>query len=158
MRGDPIYEIVLTILRFVMGVIANRNLLKYVAMAIYVFLFAMFTLQPFSSTAQAFGNTSISPEQVVAQMKERLKLTDEQETKIRPIIEDNFKKQRELLNNCGQKSDIQQLQWATDMQIGRILTKEQMTEYEILREQEDKKSDRDGTQRKGRHGGMNRGF
>ncbi len=158
MRGDPISEIALTVTQFVLGVIANRHLLKYMAMAIYVFLFAMFTLQPFSSTAQALGNTSISPERVIAQMKERLKLTDEQETKIWPIIEDNFNKRRELLNNGGQKSDLQQLQWATDMQIGKILTKEQMTEYEKLREQEEKKSDRDGMQRKGRHGGMNRGF
>ncbi len=158
MRGDPLSDILLTALRFVIGVIANRNLLKYAAIAVYIFLFAMFTLQPFSSSAQVLGNTNMSPEQVIAQMRERLKLTDEQETKIRPIIEDNFKRRSELLNSGAQKSDIQQLQWATDMQIGKILTEEQMEEYEKLREQEDKKPDRDGMQRKGRRGGMNRGF
>ncbi len=126
-------------------------------MAAYFFVFVVFTMQPFSSHAQSGPNAGRSPEQVVSQLEERLKLTDEQETKLRPIIEESLKKRSELLNSGAPKSDLQQLQWATDMQIGKILTEEQMKEYEKLREEQDKKADRYGTQKKGRRGG-NRGF
>ncbi len=148
MSSGSMAEILMAAIRFVMMVIVNRSFLRYLAMAAYVFVFVVFTMQPFSSHAQAAENANRSPEQVVSQLEERLKLTDEQETKIRPIIEESLKKRRELLNSGAPKSDLQQLQWATDMQIGKILTEEQMKEYEKLREEQDKKADRYGTQKK----------
>jgi len=80
----------------------------------------------------------------MSQLKERLKLTDEQETKIRPIIEDSMKKRNEILNNGTQdgktkRSAFQQLQWSVDMQIGKVLTEEQRKEYEKLREEQSEK-------------------
>ncbi len=118
-----------------------------------------------SVRAGDFSNISKSPEQLMYRLKDRLRLTEEQETKIQPIVDENFKKRSEILKNSGQggkseKISLQELQWATDMQIGKVLTEDQMKEYEKLREEDSEKktqrSDMQGGRGK-RTGGM-RGF
>ncbi|MFI5295264.1 MAG: hypothetical protein ACHQ0Y_09600 [Thermodesulfovibrionales bacterium] len=82
--------------------------------------------------------------------------------KVQPIIDESFKKRSEILKNGGQdgkseKNALQELRWSTDMQIGRILTEEQMKEYQKLREEEsEKKTQRSDMQpgRGSRTGGM----
>ena len=97
-------------------------------------------------------------------MKERLHLTEEQETKMRPIIEESVQTRREILKSDPQdrsaiKRELQELQWKTDMRLGVILTEEQMKEYEKLREEQSEKVQRGDVQgNRGSRGGRLRRF
>ncbi len=71
---------------------------------------------------------------IMSKMKERLKLTEDQETKVRPIIQDFFDKAHQIIDNTmldtrTKVSSLQQLQWSTDIRLSKILTDEQMEEY-----------------------------
>lgn len=146
MNHDFVMSVIMTAIRCCVLLISNKSLIKPLAYAAHVFLLAaIFVMQPMSVQAEDSSNKNKSPEQIMSQLKERLKLTDEQETKIRPIIEDSIKKRNEILNNGTQdgktkKSAFQQLQWSTDMQIGKVLTEEQRKEYEKLREEQSEKT------------------
>ena len=143
MHGDLVTQAALTGLRCIVVVVSHRSLIK--SLAAYMLLFtALFIMQPISVRAGDFASISKSPEQLMYRLKDRLRLTEEQETKIQPIIDENFKKRSEILKNGGQdgkseKSALQELQWSTDMQIGKVLTEDQMKEYEKLREEESEK-------------------
>jgi len=146
-----------------MRVINNRILLKYVDLTRFILVFAMiFMTQPISAQASDPPAGNGSPDQVISKMKERLKLTEEQETKIRPIIEESMRARTEILENFAQdkstmKSELLELQWKTDMRLGVILTEEQMKEYEKLREEQSEKMP--GKQNGGgSHSGRSRGF
>ena len=122
-------------------------------------------MQPIPARAGDSSSISKYPEQLMYRLKERLRLTEDQETKVQLIIDESFKKRSEILKNGGQdrkaeKSALQELQWSTDLQIGKVLTEEQMKEYQKLREEEsEKKTQRSDMQRGwgARAGGM-RGF
>ena len=123
----------------------------------------MFTLSP-ALTADS-SNMTNSPEEIVQQMKERLRLTDEQVTKIRPVIEESFNKRRDILNNNGQdkktnRNALQEVRWKTDMKLGQILTEEQMSDYQNLFEEKTEKSQQDDMHhgKGGRSGGGMRAF
>jgi len=146
--------------------VRNRSLLKHLAFATCVTLIAaIFMAQPILAQATDLPDTNSSAEQVMAKMKERFHLTEEQETKMRPIIEESFQARNEILKRDAQdrsaiKNELQELQWKTDMRLGVILTKEQMKEYEKLREEQSEKMQHSDVQgsRKGSHGGRSRGF
>jgi len=120
----------------------------------------MFTVSSFSDLPAGNGY----PDQVISKMKERLKLTEEQETKIRPIIEESVRARTELLENFAQdksriKSELLELQWKTGMRLGVILTEEQMKEYEKLREEQSEKMQHSDVQGgRGPSGGRSRRF
>lgn len=123
----------------------------------------MFPLSP-ALTADS-SNMTNSPEEIVEQMKERLRLTEEQVTKIRPVIEESFNKRRDILNNNGQdkktnRSALQEVRWKTDMKLGQILTEEQMSDYQNLFEEKSEKSQQDDMHhgKGGRSGGGMRAF
>ena len=166
MNHDFAAGVILTAIRCCMLLTSNKSLIKSFAYTAHVFLLAaIFLIQPMSVQAKDFSNKNKSPEEIMLQLKERLKLTEEQETKIRPIIEDSIKKRNEILNNGTQdgktkKSALQELQWSIDMQLGKILTEEQMKEYQKLREEESEKKPQRSDMQRGRGtrtGGM-RGF
>jgi Spy/CpxP family protein refolding chaperone len=78
-------------------------------------------------------------------MKNRLNLTDEQEAKIRPIIEDQITKRGALIEKYqGQgregmgslKNEMQELSKTTENQLQSILTKEQMENYRNMQAEE----------------------
>lgn len=149
-----------------MRVISNRIILKYFCLVLCVLIFAIiFITQPISVQASALPDNNSSMESVMSKMRDRLHLTEEQEKKIRPIIEESFQARREILKSNPQdrsaiKNELQELQWKTDMRLGLILTKEQMEEYEKLREEQSERmqsSDMQGS-RKGSRGGRSRGF
>ncbi len=153
----------MTALRRVVVLVSHRSLIKF--LVAYILLFdALFIIQPISARAGDFSIISKSPEQLMSRLKERLRLTEEQETKIKPIIDENFKKRSEILKNRGQggkseKSALQELHWSSDMQIGKILTEDQMKEYEKLREEESEKKTQHNDMQGGRGkrtGGMRR--
>jgi Spy/CpxP family protein refolding chaperone len=145
--------------------IRNRSLPKHLAFTTCVTLIAsIFMTQLISAQATDPLHTNSSAEQVMARMKERLHLTEEQETKIRPIIEESVQARHEILEKDSQdrstiKNELQELQWKTDMRLGVILTEEQMKEYEKLREEQSEKMQRGDVQGGvGPRGGRSRGF
>jgi len=158
-------DIVMATIRCVMAVIANRSYLKFLALSGYVLFCAMiFMTQPIGAQARDISNINASPDEVMSRLKTRLSLTEEQEAKMRPIIEGSIEKRREIVKNSSDdrkavKSQLQELKWSTDMQIGKILTEEQMKEYQKLREEQTEKAENNETHsgRKSRGGGS-RGF
>jgi Spy/CpxP family protein refolding chaperone len=165
MSSDPMSDILMATIRCVIAVIVNRSYLKFLAFSGYVLFCAMiFMMQPVGVHARDISNMNPSPDKVMSQLKTRLNLTEEQEAKMRLIIEESIRKRQEIVRNSSEdrravKSQLQELRWSTDMQIGRILTEEQMKEYQKLRKEQSEKSENNETQsgRKSRSGGL-RGF
>ncbi len=92
------------------------------------------------------GRGGESPEMMLEQMKKRLNLTPEQETKLKPILADNAKKMREMrekhmAESQGQpmppspemRKQMEALRAENDGQIGKILTPAQMEEWNKMR-------------------------
>ena len=97
-----------------------------------------------------------SADQIMSAMKTRLNLTDEQEAKIRPIIEEQVKNRAALIEKYqGQgrqgmrsmRNELQELNQRTGNQLQSILTKEQMEEYQKMQAEESQQ------RRKGRRSG-----
>ncbi len=85
-----------------------------------------------------------SPDQIMADMKSRLGLTDDQEAQIRPILEDEFVKRHAIIEKYqGQgrqgraslRNELQQLRSTTEHRLEPILTKAQMEEYRKMLEE-----------------------
>ena len=100
-----------------------------------------------SADAQSRGRVrqDKSADQIISDMKNRLNLTDEQEAKIRPIIEDQITKRGALIEKYqGQgregmgslKNEMQELSKTTENQLQSILTKEQMENYRNMQAEE----------------------
>lgn len=164
MHNDSVTQVAMTTLRCVSVLVSHKSLLK--SFAAYILLFISISIiPPISVQATETSNSGKSPEQIMSRLKERLSLTEDQETKIQLIIAESFKKRSEILNNGGQdskseKSALQELRWLTDMQIGKVLTENQMREYQELREEESEKKTQHNDMQHGRGmrtGGM-RGF
>jgi hypothetical protein len=111
-----------------------------------------------SADAQGAGRTpgGKSADQIISDMKNRLNLTDEQEAKIRPIIEEQVKNRAALIEKYqGQgrqgmrsmRNELQELNQSTENQLQSILTKEQMEEYRKMQAEESQQ------RRKGRRSG-----
>jgi len=162
MGTDPITDISMAAIRCVMVVIVNRNVLKSLAFAAYVLLCTMiFVIQPLGARASDVSGAKASPEEFMSQLKMRLNLSEDQEAKINPIIEESIQKRREIVKNSSQdrktvRNQLQELRWSTDMQIGKILTEAQMKEYQELREEQHEKVENNDIQhgRKSRYGGL----
>jgi periplasmic protein CpxP/Spy len=165
MNSDLMTTASMAALRAIAFVLSNRSLLKSLVFSTCVLLFAaIFIMQPLTTQAQDFSNISNSPEQIMSQLKERLNLTEDQETKVRPIIQESIKKRNEIIQNGAQagkkkKSALQELGWSTDMQLGNILTEQQMKDYQEFQEEQSEKTQNNDMPRSrgGRTGGM-RGF
>ncbi len=162
MSSDPMSDILMATIRCVMAVIVNRSYLKFLAFSGYMLLCAMILMvQPAGVQAKDVSNMNASPDEVMSQLKTRLTLTEEQATKMRPIIEENIRKRQEIVKNGSDdkkavKSQLQELRWSTDMQLGKILTEDQMKEYQKLREEQKEKKESNQTHsgRGSRSGGM----
>jgi len=86
-----------------------------------------------------------SADQIISDMKNRLNLTDEQEAKIRPIIEEQVKNRAALIEKyrgqgregmSSMRNELQALNQSTENQLQSILTKEQMEEYRKMQAEE----------------------
>ncbi|MFI5295263.1 MAG: hypothetical protein ACHQ0Y_09595 [Thermodesulfovibrionales bacterium] len=87
MHNDLVTQAASTAVRCVVVVVSHRTLIK--SLAAYMLLFtAIIIVQPISARAGDFPNISKSPEQLMSRLKERLRLTEEQETKVQPIIDE----------------------------------------------------------------------
>lgn len=79
-------------------------------------------------------------ERQLKDMKERLKLTTEQEAKVKPILEENTKKMMAMRQKMepgnppseAVMKEMHENREATNNKLGAILSKEQMAEYEKM--------------------------
>ena len=85
---------------------------------------------------------------ILSDMKAGLKLTDDQEVNIRPIIEEQVKKRNELIKkyqgqNCQGtdclKDQLKDLRINTENQLQYFLTSEQMIQYGNMQQEEDQR-------------------
>ncbi len=158
-------EAAMAAIRCFFFIIGNRSLLKsLLTLARLSLLAAIFIAQPMSSFARDPSDRNAPLEKILSQLKERLKLTEEQETQLRPIIAENLQKRSMIEADSSQggntaKVKLQELQWSTDMKLGKVLTEDQMKEYEKLREEQDEKMRLEAMPlRGGRRDGAGRGF
>ena len=86
--------------------------------------------------------------QIISGMKTELRLTDEQEVNIQPIIEEQVKKRNELIKKYqGQdrqgldslRDELKDLRISTESQLQYFLTNEQMIKYGYVQQEEDQR-------------------
>ncbi len=95
------------------------------------------------SSAQAFrGKRAKDPDKIIAHLTEKLSLSDEQVTQIRPIIENQAEQQKQLFEKYGSqgragkqamRGEMKTLREETHSKMAAVLTEEQMEKYESLR-------------------------
>ena len=100
---------------------------------------AVFNLRAQTSPAAARETVS----NIVARVSERLQLTDEQKTKVEPILQDSFTRRHEVIEKYRGQHDLKSLRAMrrelepirneTDTKLKEILTKDQMKELENIR-------------------------
>ena len=114
-----------------------------------------------------------TPEELLATMKDRLSLTDEQQEKARPIMEEYCKKQQDIIENykeqerrggdCCLRCELQRLGESTEKQLATFLTEKQMREYQKMQDELQPRPPENGQQGMGRErpggrGGMGGGM
>lgn len=97
-----------------------------------------------AALGQQQAGGAVDPEQMAdrmaATMKERLKLTDEQEAKVKPILVDSMKRQMDIRQKYGAPpqgqppskeamAEMKKSREETNKQLSQVLTKDQMKEY-----------------------------
>jgi hypothetical protein len=100
-------------------------------------------------------------------MKERLNLTDEQDGKVRPIMEEYCKKQQDIIGkhkgqeprggDCCLRCELQRLGESTEKQLAALLTEKQMREYQKMQDELQPRSPENGPQGMGKGGPGGRG-
>ena len=80
------------------------------------------------------GRQMLDADERLASLTERLDLTDEQVEQLKPIVEEQTKKQEELFQNAGgdrerMRAEMIELQDETMKQYAEVLTEEQMDQY-----------------------------
>lgn len=58
----------------------------------------VFIMQPIGIQARDISSMNASPDKVISQLKTRLNLNEEQEVKMRPIIEESIRKRHEIVS------------------------------------------------------------
>ena len=87
-------------------------------------------------------------DQIITEMKKRLSLTQEEEVKVRPIIEKQVKGRKELIKKYeaqgykkmdSLKDELKVLRISTASQLQYFLTSDQMIEYGAMQQEEDQR-------------------
>ena len=86
------------------------------------------------------GRQMLSPDERLAQLTEQLDLTDEQAEQMKPIIEEQTKKQQELFQNAGgdretMRAEMMKLRDETEELYSEVLTEDQMKKYQEMVQQ-----------------------
>jgi|WetSurSiteA1Bulk_404760.scaffolds.fasta_scaffold08784_1 hypothetical protein len=86
-----------------------------------------------------------APEELLASMRDRLNLTDEQQKKVRPIMEEYCKKQQDIIGkykgqephggDCCLRCELQRLEESIEKQLATFLTEKQMREYQKIQDE-----------------------
>ena len=79
----------------------------------------------------------LSSDERLAQLTEQLDLTDEQAKQMKPIIDEQTKKQQEIFENAGgdretMRAEIMKLWEETQDSYAEVLTDEQMKQYQEM--------------------------
>ena len=87
---------------------------------------------------QARGRTLMDPERRLSHMTEDLKLTEEQQAKIKPIINDEFAEINKLrgndtINQAERRTKLQELNQQTAEKIKAVLTPEQHAKFDTIK-------------------------
>ena len=104
--------------------------------------------QPLMAKSRAWSGPRHSPDEILQTLTERLDLTAEQINAVRPIIEEKHRKMIDMQGQTGDdwraaQTQKMKLRWETEMQLGVILTDEQVDKYLTFKQE----------QRGQRHGG-----
>ena len=86
------------------------------------------------------GRQMLDADERLAQMTEQLDLTDEQVKQMKPIVEEQTKKQEAIFENASgnretMRAEMMKLMEETDKQYAEVLTEEQMNTYREMRQQ-----------------------
>ncbi len=101
-------------------------------------LIASFALAVFATPALAQqsqgGRQMLDADERLAALTERLDLTDEQVKELKPIVEEQTKKQEEIFQNASgdretMRADMMKLLDETEKAYAEVLTEEQMNQY-----------------------------
>jgi RND family efflux transporter MFP subunit len=85
-----------------------------------------------------------SPDQIIAEIRRRLKLTDEQMTQVRPIMLEHLKEQNAIRKKYGGKgfagiqdlmSNMRKLNRKTNGKLEKVVTAEQLSEYDKFQQE-----------------------
>jgi hypothetical protein len=85
-------------------------------------------------------------DEIITQMKGRLHLTEDEEVKVRPIIEEQVKRRKELIKKYERqgykgmdslKDELKDLRISTANQLQYFLTSDQMIKYGVMQQEED---------------------
>jgi hypothetical protein len=112
---------------------------------VYFSVFLMLATLAFFYEALAFrGNSARDPEQLIAELSEKLRLTDAQVEQIRPIIENQMEQREEIFEKYSSqgrqgrpalRQEMRDLRKDTHSQITSLLTEEQIAEYEAFQQE-----------------------
>ena len=86
------------------------------------------------------GRQMLDADQRLTQLTDALDLTDEQVAEMKPIVEEQTRKQKELFESAGadraaMREAMMELMEETDAAYAEVLTEEQMTKYREIRRQ-----------------------
>lgn len=86
------------------------------------------------------GRRMLDADQRLTQLTDALDLTDEQVEDMKPIVEEQTRKQKELFESAGadraaMREAMMQLMEETDAAYAEVLTEDQMTKYREMRQQ-----------------------
>ncbi|MCP4109620.1 MAG: hypothetical protein GY749_29555 [Desulfobacteraceae bacterium] len=91
-----------------------------------------------SNVMASGGKRGQTPDQIMSALKERLNLTEEQESQVRPVIEKQVESRKAIFdkyrdepreNRKSMRDEIKQNREDTEKQLEAILSEEQMKEY-----------------------------
>jgi Spy/CpxP family protein refolding chaperone len=84
-------------------------------------------------------------DEIISEMKERLHMTEQQVSEVRPIIEEEREARRAIIEKyagggrdswASAKSELQDLRRRTEVELSKILTPEQLEEYRELSDEQ----------------------
>ncbi len=117
-----------------------------VATGIFLALIAGLLLTPGAANAMGGKAALKSPDQIVADLKTRLNLTDEQTEQVRPIIEEHVQKRNAILQSrraaggnggiASLKEDMRKLREDTKTKLQSVLSRSQMDEFRKYMEEQ----------------------
>lgn len=105
---------------------------------------SLVSLVAISAQARGPRGSGPAPDRAVARLTERLDLSADQQTQVKTILEESFAKQKETRD--AHRKEMEALREATDANLAKVLTPEQMQKLHELRDR-----------REGRRGDCGRG-
>lgn len=105
--------------------------MKFMGKFKYVYVILVLTLFCAINNTYAQQRQAPSIEDIIANMKQDLKLTDEQAAKITPIVRNQVQQMQSIIEQAQEKvrSQLQGLQQSTEAKLSQCLTPEQMAQF-----------------------------